>query len=564
MRKKKEVNKPFDGGFDVKAMVEALSTIEDERSISQEETLEILRQSFEKGYKDFVDPNNADDLLAEATLDLKGGKIHFFDIKNVVEDVQDDLVEIELDEAREIDPNIQIGDQLKTEVDITTLGDPSLLIRKVANTFKQKMIEANKKALLEKFNSQIGHLISGEVEKVEKGYTVLNFGKTTAVLSAKNLIPGETFKLGENVKVYLESVGEKSKNPQLMITRANNEFLVKLFEEEVHDVYDGTVIIKKVSREPGTRAKVAVYSNNPNVDPTGACIGPDGNRIRNICAQLSGEKIDVIKYIENPALFIVEALKPASVIGIRLPNDGSNTATAVVKNQESKVAIGKKGVNVRLASRLVGLSIDVKELDEAMSSKISYRTIEDIKREEALKRLSSAEASDDDIVIEPVEEHKPVVDFIPVETPVDETSTQVEETVAPETETKENESVKETVAAETEPVKEQPVEPKIAIKSKAKISLAELEAQIENEKKKGKEAPRKKFNKKNDKSEEGQVVSTKKIEPAVPTMPIYTEEELRALDEEEDEDVDSYDEYDDYDDDDYYEDDDSGKGSWNY
>lgn len=548
MRKKKEVNKPFDGGFDVKAMVEALSTIEDERSISQEETLEILRQSFEKGYKDFVDPNNADDLLAEATLDLKGGKIHFFDIKNVVEDVQDDLVEIELDEAREIDPNIQIGDQLKTEVDITTLGDPSLLIRKVANTFKQKMIEANKKALLEKFNSQIGHLISGEVEKVEKGYTVLNFGKTTAVLSAKNSIPGETFKLGENVKVYLESVGEKSKNPQLMITRANNEFLVKLFEEEVHDVYDGTVIIKKVSREPGTRAKVAVYSNNPNVDPTGACIGPDGNRIRNICAQLSGEKIDVIKYIENPALFIVEALKPASVIGIRLPNDGSNTATAVVKNQESKVAIGKKGVNVRLASRLVGLSIDVKELDEAMSSKISYRTIEDIKREEALKRLSSAEASDDDIVIEPVEEHKPVVDFIPVETPVDETSTQV----------------KETVAAETEPVKEQPVEPKIAIKSKAKISLAELEAQIENEKKKGKEAPRKKFNKKNDKSEEGQVVSTKKIEPAVPTMPIYTEEELRALDEEEDEDVDSYDEYDDYDDDDYYEDDDSGKGSWNY
>lgn len=145
----------------------------------------------------------------------------------------------------------------------------------------------------------------------------------------------------------------------------------------------------------------------------------------------------------------------------------------------------KKGVNVRLASRLVGLSIDVKELDEAMSSKISYRTIEDIKREEALKRLSSAEASDDDIVIEPVEEHKPVVDFIPVETPVDETtSTQVEETVAPETETKENESVKETVAAETEPVKEQPVEPKIAIKSKAKISLAELEAQIEKRKEK--------------------------------------------------------------------------------
>ena len=150
MRKKKEVNKPFDGGFDVKAMVEALSTIEDERSISQEETLEILRQSFEKGYKDFVDPNNADDLLAEATLDLKGGKIHFFDIKNVVEDVQDDLVEIELDEAREIDPNIQIGDQLKTEVDITTLGDPSLLIRKVANTFKQKMIEANKKGFVRK------------------------------------------------------------------------------------------------------------------------------------------------------------------------------------------------------------------------------------------------------------------------------------------------------------------------------------------------------------------------------------------------------------------------------
>ena len=567
MRKKKEANKPFDGGFDVKAMVEALSTIEDERSISQEETLEILRQSFEKGYKDFVDPNNADDLLAEATLDLKGGKIHFYDIKNVVEDVQDDLIEIELDEAREIDPNIQIGDQLKTEVDITKLGDPSLLIRKVANTFKQKMIEANKKALLEKFNSQIGHLITGEVEKVDRGFVILNFGKTTACLNSKNTIPGETFKLGENVKVYLQGVGEKTKSgPQLLITRTNDEFLIKLFEEEVHDVYDGTVIIKKVSREPGTRAKVAVYSNNPNVDPTGACIGPDGNRIRNICNQLAGEKIDVIKYIPNPSLFIVEALKPASVIGVRLSTDGSNTATAVVKNQESKVAIGKKGVNVRLASRLVGLSIDVKELDEAMANKISYRTIEDIKREDALTRLSTAEeVTDDEIVIEPTEDNKSVIDFVPVDS--EETNNEATVDLEPvEDVEKETESVKETVTAETEitTTKEpEVVEPKIAIKSKAKISLAELEAQIENEKKKGKDSPRKKFNKKNDKDEEEQVV-TKKVEPAVPTMPIYTEEELRELDEEEDEDVDSYDDYDDYDDDDYYDDDDSGKGSWNY
>lgn len=561
MRKKKETNKPFDGGFDVKAMVEALSTIEDERSISQEETLEILRQSFEKAYKDWSDPNNSDDLLAEAVLDMEQGRIHLFDVKNVVDEVEDDLIEIEVEEAKSIDPSLEIGQQLKTEVDLSKIADMSPMIRKVANNFKQKMIEANKAALLTKFNSQIGHLITGEVEKVDHGFVILSFGKTTACLNAKNIVPGERFALGEMVKVYLEGVGEKAKNPQLLITRTSDKFLMKLFEEEVHDVYDGTVVIKKISREPGLRSKVAVYSTNPNVDPTGACIGPDGNRIRNICAQLSGEKIDVIRYIENPALFIVEALKPASVVGIKINSDGTNTAIAVVKNGESKVAIGKRGVNVRLASRLVGLSIDVKELDEAMGLKISYRTIDDIKREEALARLSVAEEETDDIVIE--SDDGDLEDYT-VSVP------STEELAGLDTEVKESKIPEEipTAQPEIQPTEVVPEEKKVIITAKPKVTLAELEAQIEKEKKKAKEAPapRKKFSRSKPTvlPAEEQPAVIKKPEPAVPTMPIYTEEELKELEEEENIDELDTDIFEDYDDDEFYEDDDSGKDSWHY
>lgn len=557
MGRKKQASKPFDGGFDVKAMVDALSTIEEERSITQEETLEILRQAFEKAYKDWTDPVNSDDLLAEAVLDLEKGRIHIYEVKNVVEEVEDDLIQVEVEEAQKVDPELKAGDQLKTEVDLAVIAFETSFVRKVANIFKQKMIEANKATLLAKFNSQIGTIISGEVEKVDHdSFVILSFGHTTACLNNKNIIPGEKFTLGQMVKVYLEGVGEKSKNPQLLITRTNDKFLMKLFEEEVHDVYDGTVVIKKVAREPGIRSKVAVYTSNPNVDPTGACIGPDGNRIRNICAQLSGEKIDVIKYMDNQALFIAEALKPATVVGVRIEGNGTNRAVAVVKNSESKVAIGKRGVNVRLASHLVGLSIDVKELDAAMGERISYRTIEDIKREESMANLTRAEEVFTEYNDDEVEDFD-----LSVDTP--EVVTSKEETVVPE------ETVA-AVAAEEKPVAA-PQEEKIIITAKPKVSLAELEKQIEEEKRrKGKETPntKKKFTRPSKPApsyaEPEEEIVSKPIEPAVSTMPIYTEEELKAMEEEEDRDEIDPSVYEDFDDDDFYDGDDSNKGTWHY
>lgn len=558
--RKKQTNKPFDGGFDVKALVEALSAIEEERSITQEETIEILRQTIEKAYKDWTDPVNSSDLLSEAILDLENGRIHIFDVKNVVEEVEDDLIEIEVEEAQKINPDLKAGDQLKTEFDLKSVQDLSPFIRKIANIFRQKMIEANKATLLAKFNSQIGTIISGEVEKVDhESFVILSFGHTTACLNNKNIIPGEKFTLGQMVKVYLEGVGEKSKNPQLLITRTNDKFLMKLFEEEVHDVYDGTVIIKKIAREPGVRSKVAVYTNNPNVDPTGACIGPDGNRIRNICAQLSGEKIDVIKYMDNQALFIVEALKPATVVGVRIEGNGTNRAVAVVKNNESKVAIGKRGVNVRLASHLVGLSIDVKELDAAMGERISYRTIEDIKREESMANLTRAE----EVFTNYDSEDEEIEDFdLEIETP---------EVIA-SNETVATEEVAPAVVVEEVKPAVVPQEEKIIITAKPKVSLAELEKQIEEEKKKkGKETPftKKKFSRPSKPAPsynepEEEILTTKPIEPAVSTMPIYTEEELRAMEEEEDRDEIDPSVYEDFDDDDFYDGDDSGKGTWHY
>lgn len=580
-RRKKEDERAFDGKFDVKSFDKALEAIQEKNQISAEETRELLRLSIDKAARDTLEPiqDNAAALHTETVIDEDSGEISFYECKDVVEEVVDDFYQIELEDAQEIDPKYKVGDVVKYKQDLASL-DYQFFARTVQN-FMQRVREATKKALIDHYSDRVGEIVTGTVDKTESGFVTLMINKVQATLTPKNSIPGEQFLPGDQVKVLLQSIGvnetSSNKNAQLLISRTADQFLAKLFESEIPDIADHTVEIKGIAREPGNRSKVAVESNTPDVDPTGACIGSDGSRIKDIVSQISNEKIDVIKYQENPYLYIAEALKPATVDGVvfldeEVPEHKSPKAIAIVKNEESKIAIGRRGVNVRLASRLTGYSIDIKEQDDAMKNHISYTRIDDIKRKEALSRLDSDEAfvEEEDLDIEnnSIELENAVVnaeldnsvqdDFAP-EAQDENVESEEEIEFAPEVEEKEEEVVEEKEAAtedtssEEAETEEEEVE-HVEITSKAKISLSALEAQIERDKKKsGTAANRRNFRKK--KTEEKKKVVKVDIDNA---MPIYTKEELENLEDEEDNTVtsnyDDYDEYEEYDSDDYYED----------
>ncbi len=561
-RKLKDADSPFTGTLNIKHFDEALDLIQENRQISKEEARDIVIQSIDKAVRDTLNPRKIEgmeDLHTETVIDDKNGEIVCYTCKDVLneDDIQDDLVQISVEDAKEIDPSMEVGSVLKEKVDLREIDYQ--FFRKAIQNIQQRLSEASKLALLNQYKDRVGQIITGVVEKVDRGYTNLTIGNVSASLSPRDSIRGEVFSTGDTVKVYLAGVGAgegKDKSTQLMISRSSDKFLEKLFENEIPDVADGTVKIKTIAREAGSRSKVAVYSDSENVDPTGACIGNDGKRIKDICNQIHNEKIDVVKYIPNIYLYIAESLKPATVVGVVL-NEELLKAVAVVKNGESKVAIGKAGVNVRLASRLVGYSINIKELDDAMGEHISYLNIDDIKRKEALSLLDAAEENYVDDTDED-EEISPIVEDSVTEE-VEEVNKPVEEVVVPQEEVKEE--VKE--EAKVEEVKVE--EPKsinevehVEIKSKAKVSLADLEKQIEEEKKRQNSQPsfpsyKKKFNK-DEKTEKDDKKKEKKVVQNPNAMPIYTQEELAEIEAEENNDNVSTEDYEDYDSDDYYED----------
>ena len=575
-RRKKDEDRTFDGKFDVKKFEEALKDIQEKNQISSEDTRELLRLSIDKAARDTLEsnPENASQMHTETVINEDTGEICFYECKDVVEEVVDDFFQIELEDAQDIDPKYKIGDVVKFKQDIASF-DFSFFARTIQN-FMQKVKEATKKALIDIYSTRVGEIITGVVDKTESGFTTLMINNVQATLTPKNTIPGENFLPGDQVKVLLQSIGvnetSQNKNAQLLISRTDNQFLAKLFESEIPDIADGTVEIKGIAREPGNRSKVAVDSNSPEVDPTGACIGSDGSRIKDIVAQLFNEKIDVIRYQENPYLYIAEALKPATVDGVvfldeEVAEHKAPKAIAIVKNEESKIAIGRRGVNVRLASRLTGYSIDIKEQDEAMKSHISYTRIDDIKRKEALARLDKAE--NDENIDEEFNENaleeavvNSEIDFEPeAETVVtDDISLEPEEEdieLTPDTaEQAEKDAAAKAAAIKAEELKKAEEE-HVEITSKAKVSLSALEAQIERDKKKkniesSNPYPRKR---KNFDDKKKKVINLD-IENA---MPIYTKEELKDMEAEEDitdnsPKYDDDDEFEEYDSDEYYDD----------
>ena len=345
----------------------ALEEIEASKGISKATILTMLEESLIKAYKKQLGGDDAD---VRVNIDVEKGIIEMYQAKKVVEEVEDDFLEVSVQDANALDPNKKYvaGDEFLIYASIDELRKATAM--SVKSMLKQKFAEAEKSILYETFKDKIGTLITGKVEKVDDRGISVNIVKTSVYLPKKELIGDERFIVGETIKIYVDDVASGTKGAHIVVSRSKEGFLRCLFMEEIHDVYDGTVIIKNIAREAGERSKVAVYSHDPNIDPAGSCIGPNGSRIQKIVSQLGNgginkEKIDIIAYSDNMGMFIMESLKPATALGIILDEE-HKAATVIVKDDSLSLAIGRRGVNVRLAVNLTGYNIDVKTESQAL------------------------------------------------------------------------------------------------------------------------------------------------------------------------------------------------------
>lgn len=308
----------------------------------------------------------------EAQYNEETGEVELFQFKEVVtaEEFIDDEVEIPMDEARKLDPEAQLNDSIGIRLDTSDLG--RIAAQTAKQIITQKVRDAERDIIYNEFEQRKGEIASGIVRRVERGAIVVDLGRTESYIPIREQIPGESFKPGDRVQGYIADVRQTTRGPQIIMSRADKGYLVKLFEMEVPEIYDGIVELKAAAREPGQRAKIAVTSKDPAVDPVGACVGMKGSRVQNIVQELRGEKIDIVTWEAEPTRFVCNALAPAEISKVFV-DEANHEMEVVVPDQQLSLAIGKKGQNVRLAARLTGWKLDI--LSE---SKAASRTAEAI------------------------------------------------------------------------------------------------------------------------------------------------------------------------------------------
>ncbi len=316
------------------------------------------------------------------------GEVEVFQFRSVVENAEDEQTEIGLEDAKLLDPEVQLGDELGEKMEnITDLG------RIAAQSAKQviihRMKDAEREVIFDMFKDRQGEVVSGIVQRFERGNMIINLGRTDAILPKDHQIPKRSFKQGDRIRAYLMEVRQNSRDSQLVLSRTADEFLAKLFQMEVPEIAEGIVRIMGVSREPGFRAKIAVSSSESDVDPVGACVGMKGSRVQNVVQELQGERIDIVTWSPDPAKYVYNALAPAHVSMVRVDED-ANSLLVVVPNDQLSLAIGRQGQNVRLASRLMGWRIDVK-------SEQRYANLEDAGYQSLLKIAGIDEALADQL-----------------------------------------------------------------------------------------------------------------------------------------------------------------------
>ena len=340
--------------IDAQELFLAMNDLEKEKGINKEYLLDSIQTALITAYKRNFD---ADENVS-IVLDAETGEIHVYAEKEVVEEVEIPQTQISLEEAQKINKKLEIGDKTKIEIIPRNFG------RIAAQTAKQVIIqkirEASRDVLYTEFNNRKGEIVSGIIQKADGGIVVLDLGKLEGVMPLKEQVPTEKYRVNDKIRAYVLNVERGLKgSPQVTVSRAHADFVRKLFELEIPEIYEGLIEIKSVSRDPGKRCKVAVYSQNENIDPVGSCVGQKGILIQNIINELCGEKIDVIEWNEDPSIFIAEALLPAKVMAVDIKEE-EKFAQVIVPDDQLSLAIGKGGQNAKLAASLTNWKIDIK------------------------------------------------------------------------------------------------------------------------------------------------------------------------------------------------------------
>ena len=389
-----------------KELMGALDELEREKNISKETLLDAIEQSLIQAYKNHF--GKADNV--HVTINRETGDFSVYADRKVVEFVEDPAEEVSLVEAQKQNTNAEVGDILKVPVHSDKFG--RIATQNAKNVILQKIREEERKVLFDQYHGNEKEVVTGIVQRVVGHNVSVNLGKADAILAENEQVKGEKFEPTERIKLYVVEVKNTTKGPKILVSRTHPELVKRLFEAEVTEVRDGIVEIKSIAREAGSRTKIAVWSNDPDVDPVGACVGVNGARVSAIVNELRGEKIDIINWDENPAILIENALSPAKVIAVMADPD-EKTALVVVPDYQLSLAIGKEGQNARLAARLTGFKIDIKSETQAKEAGDFYDYDDDETAEDAAE-ASAEETSAEDSLTEETEAEE-VSEEVPVE-----------------------------------------------------------------------------------------------------------------------------------------------------
>ncbi len=341
-----------------------------EKNIDKESVIEAMEMALQKAAR----TKYGIEIDLRVHIDQSSGEITVYRVLTVVEDVENHSTEVTLIEAKKQNKDAKLGDEIVDQLPPLDFG------RVAAQTAKQVVVQRvrdiEREKQYEEYKDRIGDVINGLIRRIEYGNIYVDLGRGEAILRRDDLIPRETFHVGDRVRAYISDVRQESKGPQVFLSRTHCQFMAKLFAQEVPEIYDGVIEIKSVARDPGSRAKIAVYTQDPSIDPVGACVGMRGSRVQSVVGELQGEKVDIVLWSSNPATFVVNALAPAEVIKVVMDEDASRIEVVVPDDQLS-LAIGRRGQNVRLASQLTGWTLDIltqKDESEKRTEELKIRS----------------------------------------------------------------------------------------------------------------------------------------------------------------------------------------------
>ncbi len=358
MRKAKKDNTETNN----RELIDALDVLEKEKGIKKDIILDAISESLVKACKTHLGNDN---IIVEVDLNRETGAFAVHTVRTVVEEVMDPATQISLEAARDVNPLAELGDEYKEAV--SSMNFSRIATSHAKNVILQKIREEERRSLYEAYYTKEHEVMTGTVQRYVGRNVSIDLGKCDALLPESEMVRGESFTPNQRVKVYVLEVKETPKGPKISVSRTHPDMVKRLFENEVTEIHDGVVEIKAIYREAGSRTKMAVWSNDPQVDPVGACVGVNGSRVNAVVDVINGEKIDIIRWDENPAILIENALSPAKVIGVWADED-DRTAIVIVPDTQLSLAIGRAGQNARLAAKLTGFKIDIKSESQARES----------------------------------------------------------------------------------------------------------------------------------------------------------------------------------------------------